>query len=73
MSDYTSWGAEHSVKRVPRAEFFVYFSLIFAFGLLPQTFGWLYQTARRAQLPTQGPVARAWADAAAITPQIFRG
>jgi hypothetical protein len=73
MSDYSSDGAGHHVNRVPKAEFFVYFSLIFTFGLVPQTIGWLYQTARHAQLPEKGPVARAWADAAAITPQIFRG
>ena len=73
MSDFTSGGAIHPVTRVPKAEFFVYFSLIFVLGLVPQTVGWIYRTARHAHLPAQGPVARAWADAAAITPQIFRG
>ena len=69
----TSGGDVHHAARVPKAEFVVYFSLIFVFGLLPQTLGWLYQTARHARLPATGPVARAWRDAQAITPQIFRG
>jgi hypothetical protein len=73
MSDYTSDGGLHPVKKAPKAEFLVYFSLIFVLGLVPQTLGWLYQTARHASLPKQGPVARAWKDAQAITPQIFRG
>jgi hypothetical protein len=73
MSDTISDGAMHHVKKAPKAEFFVYFALIFALGLLPQTLGWLYRTARHARLPAQGPIMRAWTDAQAITPQIFRG
>ena len=73
MSDYTSDGEMHHVKKVPKAERLAYFTLIFVLGLLPQTLGWMYQTARHASLPDKGPVARAWADAELITPQIFRG
>ena len=73
MSDYTSGGAMHHVKKAPKAEFFVYFVLIFTLGLLPQTLGWLYQTARHGKLPALGPVTRAWRDARAITPMIFCG
>jgi hypothetical protein len=73
MSDYTSDGPLHHVKKVPRAESFAYFTLIFVLGLLPQTLAWIYQTARHGSLPDQGPVTRAWKDAQVITPQIFRG
>ena len=73
MSDLSSWSDTHPVKRVPKAEFFVYFSLIFVLGLLPQTLAWVYQAVRHARLPSRNPAARAWADAQAITPQIFRG
>ena len=73
MSDTTLAGGLHHVKKVPKAESFAYFTLIFLLGLLPQTVAWLYQAARHASLPDQGPVARAWQDAQVITPQIFRG
>ena len=73
MSDTTVSGELHHVKRVPKAEFFVYFALIFSLALLPHVVGWTYQTLRHAKLPRLSPVARAWKDAQAVTPMIFRG
>ena len=73
MSDYTANGALHHVKRVPKVEFFVYFVLIFTLALGPHVVGWTYQAIRRLALPKLGPVMRAWLDAQAITPMIFRG
>ncbi|MBI1170405.1 protein pufQ [bacterium] len=73
MSDYSVNGGLHHVKRVPKAEFFVYFALIFSLALLPHVVGWTYQVIRHASLPRLGPVARAWKDAQAVTPMIFRG
>jgi hypothetical protein len=73
MSDYSANGALHHVKRVPKVEFVIYFALIFALAVLPHVVGWLYQTVRHAKLPRSNPAARAWKDAQAVTPMIFRG
>lgn len=73
MSDYSANGDLHHVKRVNKAEYFVYFALIFSLAVLPHVLGWLFQLARHAKLPRLGPVARAMKDAQAVTPMIFRG
>lgn len=73
MSDYTANGEMHHATRAPKAEFLVYFALIFGLALLPHLVGWTYQAIRHARLPRLGPVARAWKDAQALTPMIFRG
>jgi hypothetical protein len=73
MSDFTANGDLHHVKRVNKAEYFIYFALIFSLAVLPHVLGWLFQVVRHAGLPRLGPVARALKDAEAITPMIFRG
>lgn len=73
MTDYTVNGEAHHVKRVQKAEFFVYFALIFSLALPLHVLGWSFQTIRHAKLPRLSPLARAWMDARAVTPMIFRG
>lgn len=73
MSDYTVNGEHLHVQRVPKSEFLVYYALIFTLALLPHAIGWVASVIRRRRLPKFGPVARAWKDAQAITPMIFRG
>ena len=73
MSDYTSNGGLHPAKRVPRVEFVIYFTMIFCLALGPHLLGWTYQLIRHMALPRLSPVARAWLDAQAVTPMIFRG
>jgi hypothetical protein len=73
MSDSTANGTLHHVKRVPKAEFLIYFTLIFSFALLPHVVGWVWQSVRHGKLPRLNPMARAWKDAQAVTPMIFRG
>ena len=73
MSDYTVNGALHHVKRVPKVEFTVYFGLILLLAIGPHVIGWTYQTIRRGRLPRLNPAVRAWKDAQAVTPMIFRG
>ncbi len=73
MSDYTSSADLHRVKHVSKAEFFVYYTLIFSLAVLPHVVVWALQTLRRGKLPRFGPVTRALKDAQAITPMIFRG
>ncbi len=73
MSDYTANGDLHHVKQVNKAEFFIYYTLIFSLAVLPHVVGWLAQVLRRGKLPRFGPVARALKDAQAVTPMIFRG
>lgn len=71
MSDYSA-NIPH-VKMVNKAEFAVYFALIFSLAVLPHLVGWAYQVLRHLRLPRLGPVARALRDAQAVTPMIFRG
>lgn len=74
MSDYTAGDIDlHHVKRVTKTEFRIYFALIFALALVPHILGWLYQLVRHLGMPRRDPVSRAWLDARAITPMIFRG
>jgi Na+(H+)/acetate symporter ActP len=73
MSDFSANGDMHHVKRVNKAEFFIYFALIFGLAVLPHVVGWVFQAARHARLPRLNPVARALKDAQAVTPMIFRG
>lgn len=73
MSDFTVNGDVQHAQRVPKTEFFVYFALIFTLALLPHAIGWTASVIRRGRLPKFGPVARAWKDARAVTPMIFRG
>lgn len=73
MSDISAHGEMHHVNRVPKAEFFVYFAMIFTLALLPHVIGWTYQLVRHMALPRLSPTARAWKDAQAVTPMIFRG
>ena len=73
MTDYSANGDLHQVKRVNRAEFFIYYSLIFGLAVVSHVLGWLFQTLRHGRLPRLGPLARARKDAEAVTPMIFRG
>ena len=61
----------HRCSAAPKAEFVVYFALIFLsrlpFAAWP---GWLSRAPR--PLPRTGRVARAWTEAQRITPLIFR-
>jgi len=47
--------------------------LILCLAIGPHLIGWTYQTIRHAKLPRLNPAARAWKDAQAVTPMIFRG
>lgn len=73
MSDSAAHDALHHAKRVPKAEFKIYFAMIFCLALLPHVLGWVIQTLIRLRLPRLSPMARAWKDAEAVTPMIFRG
>jgi PufQ cytochrome subunit len=57
--------------RVPRTEFRLYFTVIFLLAIPVATLGWVASAARHGKLPEKAPIARAWSDAKAITPQIF--
>jgi hypothetical protein len=73
MSDFSVNGDLHHVKRVNKAEYRIYFAMIFSVAVLPHVLGWLFQLARHGHLPRLGPVARALKDAEAVTPMIFCG
>ena len=73
MTDYSVNGDMLKTKRTPKAEFTVYFSLIFAVAMLLHLPRWAYQAVRDARLPSSSPVARAMKDAQAVTPMIFGG
>ena len=76
MSDHTAGhdvgqGASHA-HRTPRVEFYVYFALIFLVAIPFATLAWVIALVRDRHLPVHGPLARAWREAGAITPAIFR-
>ena len=72
MTDVTSssLGQAH-VRRRRRAEFHVYFTLIFLLALPSETIGWARAVIRLRSLNLHGPLARAWREADRITPMIF--
>jgi len=76
MSDHTA-GSSHGHAashghRTPKAEFYVYFALIFLVAIPFATLAWVWTLIRARHLPVHGPMARAWREAGAITPAIFR-
>jgi hypothetical protein len=76
MSDHTAGqGVGQTVghaHRTPKAEFYVYFALIFLVAIPFATAAWVFALVRDRHLPVHGPMARAWREAGAITPAIFR-
>jgi hypothetical protein len=76
MSDHTAGqGVSQSTghaHRTPKAEFYVYFALIFLVAIPFATLAWVFALVRDRHLPVHGPMARAWREAGAITPAIFR-
>jgi hypothetical protein len=55
-----------------RLEYGVYFTLILLVALPVATIDWLASPLIRGRLPEKGPLARARAEACAITTMIFR-
>jgi PufQ cytochrome subunit len=74
MSDQTAGGGHHthSAHRTPKAEFYVYFALIFLVAIPFAAVGWIVGLLTERRLPVHGPLARAWREAGSITPEIFR-
>jgi len=71
MSDHTA-GGHHHAHRTPRAEFRIYFAVIFLVAIPFAALAWVCNLVTERRLPVHGPVARAWREAGAITPAIFR-
>ncbi|MEM6824258.1 MAG: cytochrome PufQ [Pseudomonadota bacterium] len=73
MTDQTSDVplASGRTRRPPRAEFYVYFAIVFLATLPLAVLTWALHALRSARLPERGPVARAWTQARLITPMIF--
>ncbi|RGP36975.1 cytochrome PufQ [Pseudotabrizicola alkalilacus] len=69
MSDQTAGGHVH---RTPKAEFYIYFAMIFLVAVPLSLGAWVWAVIRHQRLPVHGPLARAWHEAGAITPAIFR-
>jgi PufQ cytochrome subunit len=59
-------------NRAPRAEFYAYFGMIFVGALSYALVAWTAQAIVKRKWPAKNPISRAWADAGAITPSIFR-
>lgn len=70
MTDFTS---DHPVARhkTPKAEFMVYFAIIFVATLPLATLTWALAAIRAGNLTEKGPIKRAWSQARIITPMIF--
>lgn len=58
--------------RTHRKEFYAYFGMIFVGALSYACVAWVANTVAKRKLPAKNPISRAWADAGAITPTIFR-
>lgn len=75
MSDNTANGGIGQMGarpvRVPKAEFRIYFWLIFLVALPVGFVTWAFTLIADRRLPRLGPFARAFYDAKAITPMIF--
>ncbi|MFK7869432.1 MAG: cytochrome PufQ [Roseobacter sp.] len=79
MSDMTSDLSHEDVMDVPRdetrpnvrAEFMVYFAIIFIATLPLATLTWAMQAIKTRSFTEKGPMARAWTQAHIITPMIF--
>ena len=63
--------ARPQCPRPSRAEFRVYFAVIFLATLPLASLTWAMALIRGGQWPEKGPVARAWSQARIITPMIF--
>jgi PufQ cytochrome subunit len=73
MSDHTAGEhGGHHAHRTPKAEFRIYFTLIFLMAIPFAAVAWVFKLITERQLPVHGPLARAWREAGAITPAIFR-
>ncbi len=72
MTDYTVNVPRTRPQKASRVEYGIYFALIFI-AALPFAAGvWLISPALRNRMAGKGPVARALAEARAITPMIFQ-
>ncbi|MBK1635365.1 cytochrome PufQ [Rhodovulum adriaticum] len=71
MTDQTSDLNIARAHRPPKAEFTVYFAIIFLAALPVATITWLLTLVRQGNLNTKGPISRAWSQARIITPMIF--
>jgi PufQ cytochrome subunit len=76
MTDHSANGAdghaEHFPARTPRLEFYVYFAVIFLVAIPFAILGWVAAAVMRGRMPDQNAISRAWSEAQAITPLIFR-
>lgn len=71
MSDHTSDAPMVRHARNSKAEFRVYFAVIFLATLPLALLTWALSALKAGRLPEKGPVARAWSQARIITPMIF--
>jgi len=71
MTDQISDVQEVRAHRPPKAEFTVYFAIIFAAALPLAAIAWLLALVKQGDFNTKGPIARAWSQARIITPMIF--
>lgn len=71
MTDQTSDVQVARAHRPPKAEFTVYFAIIFLAALPLAAIAWLLALLRQGNLNTKGPISRAWSQARIITPMIF--
>jgi len=71
MTDQTSDVQVGRAHRPPKAEFTVYFAIIFLAALPVAAIAWLLALVKQGDFKTKGPIARAWSQARIITPMIF--
>ena len=72
MTNSGSSSHQTHANRAPKAEFYAYFGMIFVGALSYALVAWTANAIVKRKLPAKNPISRAWADAGAITPTIFR-
>ncbi|ABV95253.1 protein pufQ [Dinoroseobacter shibae DFL 12 = DSM 16493] len=72
MADQTTNGpVTHRAHKMPKAEFYTYFAIIFIAAVPVAALSWLLATVKSGSFQKKGPIARAWSQARIITPMIF--
>ena len=71
MADISSNTPISTRSKPPRAEFTVYFAIIFVAALPLALIAWALAALRGGEMTNKGPLARAWSQARIITPMIF--
>jgi len=73
MADFSVNSPRFRGPRADRPEYRLYFAVVFLLALPFAALGYAWSVIRHAEVPAEGPLARAKAEAHQVVPMIFRG